>query len=122
MSNRLTNYIEKLIVLSLEQYRFREKPSTELALLRIQDLIINALDNKVFSFGIFLDFAKAFGSVDDSILIRKLRNYGVRGPLQWFKKYLQDILQQVQCSGGVLSELFVKISPTIANRTMQLLR
>ena len=60
---------------------------------------------KRFSVGIFLDLAKTFDTVDFSILIKKLTNYGVRGiPLQWLNNYLQDRFLQVQCS-EVLSEL-----------------
>jgi len=81
MSKRLTNYIEKLNLLSPVQYRLRERHSPELALIRIQDLITNAIDNKKFSVGIFLDLAKAFDTVDFSILLRKLTNYGARGIL-----------------------------------------
>ena len=53
MSKRLTNYIEKLNLLSPVQYGFRGRHSTELALIRIQDLITNAIDNIVFAWNIF---------------------------------------------------------------------
>jgi len=78
MSTRLTNYIEKLNLMFPVQYGFRERHSTELTLIRIQDLITNAIDNKKFSVGIFLDFSKAFDTVYFSILLRKLTNYGMR--------------------------------------------
>ena len=48
MSKGLKNYIEKLNVLSPVEYGFRERHYTEMALIRIQDLITNATDNKTF--------------------------------------------------------------------------
>src|SRR6218665_2206232 len=70
----------------------------------LQDLIASAIDSKMYSVGILIDLAKAFHTVDHSILIKKLANYGIRGtPLMCFKSYLEKRQQQVQCS-GVLSE------------------
>ena len=44
----------------------------------------------------FLDFSKAFYTVNHDILFEKLYHYGVRGPtLQWFKGYLHKIKQHV---------------------------
>ena len=62
---------------------FRSYHSTEMALIKIQDMITKAIDNKKHSLGIFIDLAKAFDTVDHSILIKKKNNYGVRGvPLE----------------------------------------
>src|SRR6218665_3180870 len=104
IANRLTAYVEKLELLSPMQFGFRKHHSTEMALIKIQDMITKAIDNKKHSLGIFIDLAKAFYTVDHSILIKKLNNYGVRGvPLEWFRNYLDGRYQRVRCN-GVLSE------------------
>ena len=58
--------------------------------------IINSFENKQKTIATFLDFSKAFDTIDHHVLLRKLENYGVRGiPLNWFKSYLSDITQYV---------------------------
>ena len=45
---------------------------------------------------IYLDFAKAFDTVDHNALLAKLRLYGVKGQLFcWFKDYLTEPTQRV---------------------------
>ena len=48
----------------------------------------------------YLDFAKAFDTVDHAILIEKLKWYGVSGQLSnWFSDYLKDRSQSVVIDG-----------------------
>ena len=58
--------------------------------------IRNALDNGECAIGIFLDFQRAFDTVDHGILLDKLYNYGMRGiALDWFSSYLSNRFQIV---------------------------
>ena len=41
--------------------------------------ISQAIDNNEYKLGVFLDLAKAFDTVNDDILLRKLDHYGIRG-------------------------------------------
>ena len=80
MHKRLTSFfIEKCNLLSEQQYGFREKHSTYMALLDIIDDISESVDNKHFSIGVFLDLSKAFDTTEHRILLNKLTIYGVRG-------------------------------------------
>ena len=54
------------------------------------------LDNNKQVDLIYLDFSKAFDSVDHAILYQKLYAHGLRGSiLLWFKDYLTDRCQRV---------------------------
>ena len=62
----------------------------------LQHSIGKNLENNFQTDILYLDFAKAFDSVDHAILLEKLKRYGVAGHLhEWFKNYLQDQQQRV---------------------------
>ena len=51
---------------------------------------------------------KAFDTVNHSILLKKLKHYGVRGiPLQWFEFYLSNCKQYVSINGSTSDELIL---------------
>ena len=82
------------------QFGFRAKHSVNHALIDITENIRHALDNKKFACGVFVDFQKAFDTVNHGILIEKLKYYGVRGVANsWFKSYLTSRSQFVSLSG-----------------------
>ena len=57
----------------------------------LTEAIKNSLDNRKFGCGIFIDFKKAFDTVNHEILLMKLEPYGIRGAAkEWFKSYLSD--------------------------------
>ena len=73
-----------------------------MALLPLTDRITAALDEGKIVIGIFLDFSKAFDTVDHHILSQKLEHYGIRGiALKWFGNYLTERTESVfnlQCN------------------------
>ena len=97
---RLISYLCHKRIIYNKQFGFRPGYSTYMALLDFCDKIANALENKEFVIGIFLDLSKAFDCLSHDILLEKLEYYGIRGiTLEWFKSYLQNRKQFVQANG-----------------------
>lgn len=93
---RMLKFIEKHMLLYKYQFGFREKHSPALALIVLMDKISQALNNNESIIGIFLDFKKAFDTINHCILLNKLQHYGIRGPaLKWFQSYLINRTQYV---------------------------
>jgi hypothetical protein len=90
-------FLEKNNILFPYQFGFRKGYSTEQAILEITDNIKTAIDKKQLTCGIFLDFSKAFDTVNHEILLSKLNKYGFRGvPLLWFTDYFTNRKQYVR--------------------------
>jgi len=97
MFSRLESFINKHNILYKNQFGFREKHSTSMALLNIIEHITSELDNNSYTLGIFIDLSKAFDTIDHKLLLYKLEHYGIRGiALEWFKNYLSDRTQTVE--------------------------
>ena len=61
-----------------------------------------------FGCGIFVDFQKAFDTVDHNILIQKLNYYSVRGTANnWFSSYLESRTPFVSINGYSSDLLFI---------------
>ena len=77
---RLNSYVSRFGILSDDQFGFRPKLSTSHALLNQIQYIYDTLDDGDLVFSLFLDFRKAFDSINIPILLSKLKFYGIRGP------------------------------------------
>ena len=95
--NRLSNYFEKRQLIYSKQFGFRgSHHSTVHAVLSVIDKVQKAFEDREYSCGIFLDFSKAFDTVNHEILLTKLEFYGIRGIVKdWFTSYLSNSKQFV---------------------------
>ena len=102
---QLYTYLEINSLLDQNQFGFREKRSTTHAILNFLQYLYKNIDSNKIIISIFLDFRKAFDSVDHNILLSKLKAYGIRGhALDWFQSYLSNRMQYV-CLNDVNSDL-----------------
>ena len=100
MHQRLTSFLNRFDILFENQFGFQKGKSTSQAILSLNKKIIDAIEKKKVPISIFLDFAKAFDTVNHSILLDKLYHYGIRGAaFNWFQSYLSDRHQIVEVNG-----------------------
>ena len=84
--------MEVFDLLDANQYGFRRQRGTIDALAHFVENARDNLENQPkCSIGLFLDLKKAFDTVDHNLLLRKIANIGLRGPmLEIMKSYLSD--------------------------------
>ena len=82
------NFLKNHNVFTNSQFGFRQKHSTIHALLNFVDKVTLAIDNSSHLIGIFLDFCKAFDTINHNILLRGKA-------LEWFRNYLNNRKQYV---------------------------
>ena len=70
--DQLASFLEKQSILFEFQFGFRKGHYTEHAILETIDNFKTALDHNMLTCGIFLDFSKAFGTINHQILLSKL--------------------------------------------------
>ena len=101
MKTRAMEFITKNNILYNNQFGFRPGCSTSDAVLQFADDCVTALDKKQFTIAIFLDFSKAFDTVNKDIMIRKLQRLGFRGTInKFFLDYLTDRKMYVDVRGS----------------------
>ena len=86
---RLYSFLELHQCIYELQFRFGTEHSTNHPLLSLSETFRAALDSSNFACVIFVDFQKAFDTVDHNILTQKLEQYGIRGLAnKWFNSVL----------------------------------
>ena len=71
MSSRLADVLEKMHLIYNKQFGFCSHHSTDHVVLSIIDQVQKAIEDRDYSCGIFLDFSKAFDTVNHNILTFK---------------------------------------------------
>ena len=102
--SRLDQFVTSENILSKNQFGFRKKKDTQQATLK---LIYYVLDNYLLgniTACIFLDFSKAFDTIDRDLLLQKLDRYGIRGGCyNLIKDYLRSRKQYTVIDGACSS-------------------
>ena len=105
--DQLYSYFEDNHLFGKSQYGFEKKQSTELACLKLTNKLYGLMDKGKIPIEIFLDFSKAFATLNHQILIKKLDFYGVsRQANKFLPDYLFDRTQYVDfdnCKPDILN-------------------
>ena len=105
MYDRILDFINENNILHKLQFGFRKDHSTSIALMILADKISKALHEGDYVLGVFIDFSKAFDTVNHSILLRKLYVYGIRGiAYNWLASYLCNRQQYVSYNNTMSSK------------------
>ncbi|KAJ8971063.1 hypothetical protein NQ317_002755, partial [Molorchus minor] len=79
VKDEIVSYCEENSVIVPNQSGFRDKHSCETVILHICDTWLKANDNGEIVLAVFLDFRRAFETVDRNMLIKKLEKIGICG-------------------------------------------
>jgi hypothetical protein len=105
LQGRLLEFLDRQGVVTPGQYGFRSGHSMVMAVLDMVERVMEVWRKKNVALGIFIDFKKAFDTVDHGILLAKLEHYGVRGEaLGLLGSYLGGRSQYVVYNGGIREE------------------
>ena len=93
---RLSEFLKSHELIYKHQFGIQKDHSAYMALMVLVDKLTKSLENGDHVVGVYLDFSKAFDTVNHRILLKKLEHYGIRGPaLLWFESYLSGRKQFV---------------------------
>ena len=97
MYNRLYKYLKENNILYEKQFGFQGGYSTSDVIVQSVDKIFDSFEKQQFTLGVFIDLSKAFDTVDRSILLKKLKLYGITDKnLAWFQSYLSNRNQYIE--------------------------
>ena len=108
--NRLSDFFKKFDVIHSNQFGFMPGKSTSDAMIQLIDFFYNVIDSKEYSIALFIDYQKAFDTVNHNILLKKLELYGIRGrPLELINSYLSNRSQFVKIGNSYSNKLSCNI-------------
>uniref|UniRef100_A0A8C5R2X5 Reverse transcriptase domain-containing protein n=1 Tax=Leptobrachium leishanense TaxID=445787 RepID=A0A8C5R2X5_9ANUR len=107
---QLCDYYQYRNYLTPDQSGVRPNHSTTTALLKVCNDIQAGMEQGNLTGAIFLDFAKAFDTIDHGILLQKRKNSSIGDrTLTWFQSYVSDRSQYVSISDSTSLPLPVTI-------------
>ena len=101
--NKLVAFFDENNILDPNQGGFRKGHSTINTISNLTNDIFNGINSGNLTMSCFIDMAKAFDTVNHSILCKKLSKFGITGGLLiWIKNYLA-MRKQCTCANGIVS-------------------
>ena len=74
-----------------KQLGFQKGHSADHATVQLADQIHEMFNNNIYKLGVSTDLSKAFDTVNQKILLKKLSHYGIKNKsLDWFTCYLSN--------------------------------
>ena len=106
VKDQLLEFCDKNSVLVCNQSGFRKLHSCESAILNICEEWYKSLENNHVILAVFLDFRRAFETLNRELLLCKLERIGLTGDvLNWFKTYLDPRTQNVKFRNSLSDKL-----------------
>lgn len=91
VNNQILNFLESKNLISKNQYGFRKNLSTADAVVKFKNNTLEAFNNGNCVLGIFIDFSKAFDTINHNILLAKMRKLGFsESTVSWVANYLSN--------------------------------
>ena len=106
LGKRLTKYLDLLGIIAEEQNGFRAKRSCEDHIYSLTSIIQSRKEQNLDTFAAFIDFSKAFDSVNRDFLLYKLLNYNIQGKMYNAIKSLYMTTSSRLNLNGYLTEWF----------------
>ena len=106
MYNRLYQYLTANKILYSKQLGFQKRYSSDHTTVHLVDQTRESFEYNKYTLGVFIDFSKAFDTVDHWILLKKLKLYDVTDRNHsWFKSFLSNRKQFIQINNEENTEL-----------------
>ena len=105
VNNQILNYLESKNLFNKTQFGFRKNLGTSNALLEFSTQAYKAFNEGNAILGIFIDFSKAFDTIDHNILLIKLQQLNFSAQtINWIRDYLSNRTQQTKIDNALSSE------------------
>ena len=94
---QIMDYLERNNILDSNQFGFRKGIGTRDAIISFTNKTFQAFNKGNCVLGIFIDFSKAFDTIDHDILLLKLKSIGFKSTaIKWIENYLKDRSQRTK--------------------------